>query len=149
MMGPETPETCRGWWNILRISSASSCFFLHNYIEMNGQQSVKNVILLLLCFPYSLTFREILYFSTLLSKFSYSVFFSLYHGSFWESKQTMNPLQKHAHNNIHTNICMQFTVLELEIKFIQSSHNKQFTKKFVSFSLHFVIQNLIASSWIY
>ena len=33
MMGLDTPETCRGWGNILRISCASSCFFfLHDYL---------------------------------------------------------------------------------------------------------------------
>ena len=37
MMGLDTPETFRGWKNTLRISYASSCFFLHDYIEMHGQ----------------------------------------------------------------------------------------------------------------
>jgi len=41
MMGLDTPETCTDWRNIPKISCASSCFFLHDYIEMRGQQNIK------------------------------------------------------------------------------------------------------------
>ena len=46
MMELDTPETCRGWRNILTISLHQVGFSLHNYIEMHGQQNIKNETLL-------------------------------------------------------------------------------------------------------
>ena len=41
MMGLDMPKICRGWRNILRISCASSCLYLHYYSEMHSQQTIK------------------------------------------------------------------------------------------------------------
>jgi hypothetical protein len=38
MMGLDTPETCRGWWNILRISCASSWFFFTRWCIVVGER---------------------------------------------------------------------------------------------------------------
>ena len=40
----KTPETCRSRRNMLRINRASSWFYLHEYIEMHGQQNIKFII---------------------------------------------------------------------------------------------------------
>ena len=46
MMDLDTPETCRRWRNVLRISCASSWLFFHNYIEIHGQQNITFRIIL-------------------------------------------------------------------------------------------------------
>jgi len=40
-MDLDTPETCRGWRNILRKNVHQVGFSLHGYIEMHGQQNIK------------------------------------------------------------------------------------------------------------
>ena len=40
MMGLDTPETCRGWRNILRISCTSSWFFFTRLYRDAGQQNI-------------------------------------------------------------------------------------------------------------
>ena len=41
MMGLDTPETCRGLRNILRMFVHQIGFPLHDYIDMHGQQNKK------------------------------------------------------------------------------------------------------------
>jgi len=41
MMGLDTPETCRGWRNILTISCASSWFLFTRFYRDAGQQNIQ------------------------------------------------------------------------------------------------------------
>jgi hypothetical protein len=63
MMGLDTPETCWGWRNILRISCASSWFFFTRIYRDAGQQNVKftsNFAVLYKKFCFGLNFVDFL-----------------------------------------------------------------------------------------
>jgi hypothetical protein len=148
MRGLDTPETGRGWRNLLRIICASSwIIFTQLYLDA-GQQNIKKIMPLLLCFPYSIFFREILFFSTLFSKFSYSVFFCIRGPS--ENRSRLWTLSRNMHiTTFIQTFAFNLLFLHWKLNLFQASHNKQATKKFVSISLAFVRQHLIGSSWIY
>ena len=82
MTGLDTPETCTGWWNILRISVHQVGFSLHDYIEVQGQQNkvsrdIVYVVLHRQLTPWILELINIL--SKFRSYFSQTRFASIFH----------------------------------------------------------------------